>query len=91
MRTIDAEDLKKDIAENSIILEGVWAIEVECAKALIDNAPTVEERPKGKWITVNPLQDNDDGAFSCSCCKVGSWHWGNSYHFCPNCGAKMER
>ena len=48
-------------------------------------------RPKGKWITDNPLQENDDGAFRCSCCKVGSWHWGNSYHFCPNCGARMER
>ena len=41
MRTIDADALKKDIEENSIVLEGVKAIEVDCAKALIDNAPTV--------------------------------------------------
>ena len=42
VRLIDAEALKKDIAENSITLEGAWAIEVECAKALIDNAPAVK-------------------------------------------------
>ena len=39
---ISREALKKDIEENSIILEGVRAIEVDCAKVLIDNAPTVD-------------------------------------------------
>ena len=39
---ISRKALKKDIEENSIVLEGVQAIEVDCAKALIDNAPTVE-------------------------------------------------
>ena len=42
MRLIDAEALKTDIVENSITLEGVMAIETDCAKVLIDNAPTVE-------------------------------------------------
>lgn len=49
------------------------------------------DRPKGKWITVNLQQENDGGAFMCSCCKERSWDYGNSYHFCPNCGACMER
>lgn len=49
------------------------------------------DRPKGKWITVNLQQENDGGAFMCSCCKERSWDYGNSYHFCPNCGARMER
>ena len=48
-------------------------------------------RCKGKWITVNPLQEDDGGAFMCSCCKVGSWDYDNSYHFCPNCGALMTK
>ena len=39
---ISREALKKDIEENFIILEGVRAIEVDCAKVLIDNAPTVK-------------------------------------------------
>ena len=97
MRLIDAEALKKDIAENSITLEGAWAIEVECAKALIDNAPTIEpttvyefkgcdncelERPKGKWIK-NPLQ----GLKDCSVCHYVSIE---SKNYCPNCGARME-
>ena len=41
MKVIDAEALKTDIVENSITLEGVMAIETDCAKVLIDNAPTV--------------------------------------------------
>lgn len=40
MRSIDADALKKDIEENSIVLGGVPVIEVDCAKVLIDNAPT---------------------------------------------------
>lgn len=44
MRLIDADALKKDIEENAIVLGGVQSIEVECAKALIDNTPTVPLR-----------------------------------------------
>lgn len=50
MRTIDADTLKKDIEENSIVLEGVKSIEIDCAKALIDNAPTVII---DEWISVD--------------------------------------
>lgn len=43
MRLIDADALKKDVEDNSIYFGfgGVKVIEVDCAKALIDNAPTV--------------------------------------------------
>ena len=46
MRMIDADELKKDIEENSIVLGGVQAIEVDCAKVLIDNAQTVDVRDR---------------------------------------------
>lgn len=41
-RLIDAEDIAFAIEENSIKMNGKQVIEVSCAKALIDFAPTVE-------------------------------------------------
>lgn len=41
----------------------------------------LEERPKGKWI--NGL----NGTFECSRCGIKH----SKAHFCPNCGAQMER
>lgn len=49
MRLIDADALKKDIEENAIVLGGVQSIEVECAKALIDNTPTVNDCPNCEY------------------------------------------
>lgn len=56
---------------------------------IIDNAPTVEERPKGKWIEV------DNGLVSGRCSLCG---WEAvimetdvcGMPFCPNCGADMR-
>lgn len=48
-------------------------------------------QPKGHWIFVHPLQEDDTGAYMCSECKTGYWEIKpSSYHYCPNCGAKME-
>jgi len=55
-------------------------------KDLIDNAPTVEERPQGEWIYHKGFSESRE----CSVCGV--WlDWSlvrNS--FCPNCGADMR-
>ena len=48
-------------------------------------------QPKGHWILVHPLQEDDTGAYMCSECKVGNWEIDpESYFFCPNCGADMR-
>lgn len=47
----------------------------------IDNAPTVEERPHGKWI-------EDSGNIACSHCHT-IWLYRRT-DYCPNCGAEME-
>ena len=60
---------------------------VEATKVAIK---ALEERPKGKWELVNPLQANDGGAYMCSFCKTGSWGFDKTYNFCPNCGADMR-
>jgi len=52
--------------------------------------PAQPEPQEGEWIPVHPLQGNDPGAYMCSKCKTGMWEIRpSSYHYCPNCGAKM--
>lgn len=53
MRLIDADELKKTLSNKDII---TWtheygdAIPLDWLMSTIDNAPTVEERPQGKWF-----------------------------------------
>lgn len=69
---------------------------LDAVRKAIDNAPavdaivnTIEVRPKGKWILVNPLQSDDGGAYMCSNCKTGDYGI-ERYEFCPYCGADMR-
>ena len=58
---------------------------------IIDNAPTVEERPKGKWINVPCERDlvfNKGIKYTCSVCGKFNSYGHSAY--CPNCGAKMK-
>ena len=91
MRLGDLDTLKKDIEENAIELGGVLAIEVDCAKALIDNAPTVEQ-PQGEWI--NHRNDYGHNIADCSLCgKAMQWHDEDEDgipRYCWYCGAKMS-
>ena len=56
---------------------------------LIDNAPTVEERPQGEWICITkstfPQYQPDE--YKCSECSGPS---SIEYYFCPHCGADMR-
>lgn len=88
MRLIDAEELLKAIATSGLIWETTECldvIETLAVKKIIDDAPTIEERPKGEWITKHHVH----GVTYCSECdfelKI------DDTNFCPNCGARMER
>lgn len=58
----------------------------------IDNAPTVEDRPKGKWIAVDLTFGRS--FYSCTICdkteNVPTCMNKPKFKFCPNCGAEMR-
>lgn len=86
MRLIDADALRKEF-EREGELNPCDRLFWGKVLSVIDNAPTIEERPKGKWEFVqydaNP--------------NIGNWHCTNcrgiaiaQYNFCPTCGADMR-
>lgn len=50
----------------------------------------VPGRPHGHWIPVNPIQDNDGGAYMCSHCRSGDFDIEGTEAFCERCGAIMD-
>lgn len=60
---------------------------------IIDNSPTVEKRPQGKWTRTGQSFINPN-KFRNFCCSNCFWeldeHIRIEPNFCPNCGAKMK-
>lgn len=89
MRLIDADELKNELSDKNYITythEYGDAIPVEWVMSAIDNAPTVEERPTGKWKQISPAK-----IYECTNCgqtvMTGDIE---CYQFCHNCGADMR-
>lgn len=65
----------------------------EAGQHEVANAPTEEERKKGKWIHRFPYRNECYGcpeSRECSCCGVWfDWDMPRN-SFCPNCGADMR-
>ena len=65
---------------------------------VIDDLSSIEpEQKKGKWIDGMLYHDFDESEWEkvkCSVCKnfviKQIFYYDNKYHYCPNCGAKME-
>ena len=56
----------------------------EIAETLVLNAPTIEERKKGKWI-------REGSAFNLRCPYCRKFFVepiGSKFNFCPNCGMR---
>ena len=96
MRTVDADRLlgsfiesgQKNGMKHGCKLGENWLLDYNDIKAVIDDAPIIEERPKGEWITHSDYPDR----LICSNCnhKYDVWFVNNGTNFCPNCGADMR-
>ena len=101
MRLIDADKLMQSLGITNMDCEKCawhdkeWSRckrggDFEDACFAIENAPTIEERKKGKWIEQD---DCWDGVYyECSVCKdsftlIDGNPSDNNYNFCPNCGS----
>jgi rubrerythrin len=89
MRLIDADELKKAIHEEWDEVR-VWdesgAATADQFEMLVDSAPIIEERKKGKWLKLTELSNP-----ICSIChSCPNLLFGLTSKFCPNCGADMR-
>ena len=90
MRLIDADELSKTIKETCLLAKPWDYVLIE---QTIADAPTIEERKKGKWIETD---DGWDGTyFVCSNCGcpwtlIDGDPRDNDMNYCPNCGADMR-
>lgn len=55
-----------------------------CTK--IEELPTIESRPKGKWVQVE-MERRTLPMYQCSACNHNNLTKSN---YCPDCGAEME-
>lgn len=59
----------------------------------IEDAPTIEERKKGKWREIQRYSPTDKAATNeCSLCHDTVWMYDGErrWNYCPSCGAEME-
>ena len=94
MRLIDADALMQALGitnmdcEKCVWFDWEWSNckrggDFEDTCCAIENAPTIEERKKGKWNYHEPLD-----VFECSVC--GGQMVRNVFNYCPWCGADMR-
>lgn len=98
MRLIDADALLKRVQQEESQAQihgrefstcfmspgGTPSTEWWFVEDLIENAPTIEERKKGKWI-------KREIGWKCSNCTLCTNDRGaDSFNYCPNCGADMR-
>lgn len=85
----DEDTLRAYVSEHN--LDNGWSGGILEALDVVKDLPIAQPKPhEGHWIPVHPIQSDDPGAYMCSKCKTGMWEIRpSSYHYCPNCGAKM--
>ena len=81
-----------DMLENiNAETEGVGFYYEHYVDYIKDLPSVIPQKPKGKWIPIHPLQEDDPGAYMCSVCGCGDWGLDPKIdNFCFNCGADMR-
>ena len=61
-------------------------------KPIINSIPSADVRPvvKGTWVCIDDFPHEDWECDHCGCMVGNTDDPWNYYHFCPNCGARME-
>lgn len=94
MRLIDADKLRKDIQFVLDTLGEPTKYGLRQAMSIIDKTPTVDTERHGHWICILEEKMGDFSKFAhlfkCSYCHTPFLGMSDRYHYCPNCGAKME-
>lgn len=85
MRLIDANALKKKIRKDYHPMDEIPFFEI---MHIISNAPTIEERPKGKWEYTTHYSRRYRVCPICKAEKEDDHATG--WNFCQYCGARME-
>ncbi len=86
-------NLEKEVYPHyEALMRGKKAV-MELGVKVLMEAPVVSVRKTGRWV-YKP-RDYADGVYECSVCKEPYYLDGDTplehlYHYCPNCGAKME-
>ena len=89
MRLIDADGINWESVEEE---HGARTPAVVACQSLVQNAPTIEAEPvrRGRWLTEygDHIYAGLRPMFICcsECGMVTAVEW----HYCPNCGAKMD-
>jgi len=107
MRLIDADALADASCSGGVCAEcddmhGGNNVVANCSEVrfhflkLIKDAPTIEERKKGKWNTY--CHGDIDFSHSCNQCgysapyqMIGGEFFQKKWNFCPSCGADMRK
>ena len=99
MRLIDADDfgnrMYHEAFEKDSDLQkwdsGCW-IRYKLFENVLREQPTVEERKKGYWYTIERGEHGySAGSFRCSVCGEPNRSYNAKPNFCGNCGADMRR
>jgi hypothetical protein len=86
MRITDADMLFYKLANTDPNTEGRFCDGVATAMSFVLNAPTIDAVPvvHAHWEKVGKHD------WQCSACKIGVPYSFTGFHYCHNCGAKMD-
>ena len=95
MRLIDADKLEqKAFCTAPATVDNLYGGDSVVLLEDIENAPTIDPedlRPKGEWIRPTKINGRSFNIPHCSVCDGVPCGVDENTHYCPNCGAKMEK
>lgn len=89
-----AEHIKRETVINHLdaCMDTIWKPEIVALKCFVEGIPAADVAPvrHGRWVMSSDRPDT----IICTCCDSAFDVWKadiKRHHYCPNCGAKMDR